>query len=467
MKNDLDLQMRSCGAFGVFFQTVGIDYLQAIYEDECEILCVTSAQAKQISKILGSRVKDAFLQSRDAESRSRLPSFEIHDDEDDDDDDDSIVLDHSDLDPEEECPGVGAAACLSNHGCVICMLMLCGYLSVPFALPTPFKSCSYMPAKRAKGSQLNLSNKQPCKPMANYFNPHATSSASYNDYVPSNYNNDNAQASSSSRVATTDQSTDYVHSDYNTQAGPLSSPYIDQTLSTYGHNSYNAQAGPSSSAYTDQTLNPPDHNNYNTHADYAPPFNYNDYNACDNPYGTLEGLYNHLHYPDDLSSFDNMSSTAPNLHHIQVPQLFDDDKAELSLEAQYDPITTGEIPESQHAHAMPGTPYPTHQNPVIQPNVAAMAQGTGTMQATASHTGAPGENCYFEVTGAVHDQIFQHTKDLVVGIVFTEDVMASSSANKKVSSDPSFDKQPQSFQDFKEHRTGKIKAKMAQRYGRW
>ncbi|KAG2336770.1 hypothetical protein BDR05DRAFT_1005559 [Suillus weaverae] len=155
---------------------------------------------------------------------------------------------------------------------------------------------------------------------------------------------------SSSRVATTDQSTDYVPSDYNTQAGPSSSSYIDQTLSTYGHNSYNAQAGPSSSTYTDQTLNPPDHNNYNIHADYAPPFNYNNYNARDNPYGTLEGLYNHPRYPNDLSSFDNMSGTAPNPHHIQVPQLFDDNEAELSPEARYDPITTGEIPESQVIH---------------------------------------------------------------------------------------------------------------------
>jgi hypothetical protein len=79
------------------------DYLQAIYEDECEILRVTSAQAKQISKILGSRVKGAFLESGDAESRSRHPSLEIHDDEGD-----SIALDDSDLESEEECLGEGA-----------------------------------------------------------------------------------------------------------------------------------------------------------------------------------------------------------------------------------------------------------------------------------------------------------------------------------------------------------------------
>ncbi|KAG1805607.1 hypothetical protein EV424DRAFT_1544331 [Suillus variegatus] len=78
------------------------DYLQAIYEDECEVLRVTSAQAEQISKILGSRTKDAFLQSGPTDLRSRLPSLEIHNS-----DDDQIVLDDSsDSDSdEEECLG--------------------------------------------------------------------------------------------------------------------------------------------------------------------------------------------------------------------------------------------------------------------------------------------------------------------------------------------------------------------------
>jgi hypothetical protein len=72
--------------------------------------------------------------------------------------------------------------------------MLCGYLSVPFALPTPLEPRRYMPPKRAKGkttiskptrgsglnpshlpagSQLNLDDEQPREPMAHSFNPHA------------------------------------------------------------------------------------------------------------------------------------------------------------------------------------------------------------------------------------------------------------------------------------------------------
>ncbi|KAG2148157.1 uncharacterized protein EDB93DRAFT_1250216 [Suillus bovinus] len=36
-------------------------YLQAVYEDECEILCVSSTQTDQIAKLLSSHVKRAFL----------------------------------------------------------------------------------------------------------------------------------------------------------------------------------------------------------------------------------------------------------------------------------------------------------------------------------------------------------------------------------------------------------------------
>ncbi|KAG1718385.1 hypothetical protein EDD22DRAFT_855473 [Suillus occidentalis] len=374
------------------------DYLQAIYEDECEILRVTSAQAKQISKILGSRVKDAFPQSGDAESRSRLPSLEIRDDEGD-----SIVLDDSDLESEEECLGVGAGDPKPRpHAFPIAVVMLCGYLSVPFTLPTPLEPRQYMPPKRAKGSQLNLDDEQPREPMANSFNPHA----SYNNFIPSNFNNNAlSQAGPSTRVA--DQSAAHLPFNYN-----------------------NSQAGPSSS--------------------YMPPFNYDEYNARNHgQYDPLEDLYNDPRYPGDLSAFNDMSGTAPDPHHIQVPQSFDDDDDDdPPQEAQYNPITEGEIPGSQVIHttgparssdrrrrarAMPGTPYPTHQDPVQLSVVAATVQRTATTDATASPAGAPlaGENRYFQVTGAVRDQIFQRAKELVLGTVFTKDAMASSSTDKK------------------------------------
>jgi hypothetical protein len=46
-----------------------------------------------------------------------------------------------------------------------------------------------------------------------------------------------------------------------------------------------------------------------------------------------------------------MSGTVPDPHHIQVPQSFDDDDDDdPPQEAQYNPITEGEIPGSQVIH---------------------------------------------------------------------------------------------------------------------
>ncbi|KAG1759914.1 hypothetical protein EDD22DRAFT_848923 [Suillus occidentalis] len=355
------------------------DYLQAIYEDECEILRVTSAQAKQISKILGSRVKECVPAIRGC-GISTIRTWNL----------------------KKSVSGWGLVT-QSLVRMPFQSRMLCGYLSVPFTLPTPLEPRQYMPPKRAKGSQLNLDDEQPREPMANSFNPHA----SYNNFIPSNFNNNAlSQAGPSTRVA--DQSAAHLPFNYN-----------------------NSQAGPSSS--------------------YMPPFNYDEYNARNHgQYDPLEDLYNDPRYPGDLSAFNDMSGTAPDPHHIQVPQSFDDDDDDDDppQEAQYNPITEGEIPGSQVIHttgparssdrrrrarAMPGTPYPTHQDPVQLSVVAATVQRTATTDATASPAGAPlaGENRYFQVTGAVRDQIFQRAKELVLGTVFTKDAMASSSTDKK------------------------------------
>lgn len=37
------------------------DYLQAVYEDECQALCVINAQADKVAKLLSKRIKDTFL----------------------------------------------------------------------------------------------------------------------------------------------------------------------------------------------------------------------------------------------------------------------------------------------------------------------------------------------------------------------------------------------------------------------
>ncbi|KAG1842447.1 hypothetical protein C8R48DRAFT_679003 [Suillus tomentosus] len=398
------------------------DYLQAIYEDECEILRVTSAQAEQISKILGSRTKDAFLQSGPADSQSRFPSLEIHDD------DDIVLDDSSDLNSEEECLGapVGAGEAPDDvtSSTTICMpfqsrRMLCGYLPVPCALIAPLllESSLRMPVKRAKGkttipkptrgsglnpshvpadTQMCLSDEQPHEPMANVFNPHDgfSSSTRYD-----NYNSFSAHAPSGYAPSFHPAHT------YDTHTVPRTDPAY--------------QSNPNNDI-------PP----------YEPPvFDYESYRSFDASYSPRR--------LEHLSDFDNMQ--APNPHHIQIPQLFDHNEEEpLEPRDALVPVATGEIPRSQVIHTtgparssnrrrrtrqLPGTPQFTHESPVVP--ATTQADVTATMHATPSHAGASGDNHYFQVTGPIRDQIFKRSKELVVGIALTKDAMASSTADKK------------------------------------
>jgi hypothetical protein len=52
------------------------DYLQAVYEDECEILKIVASQAEHVAKVLGSRVSKAFQHGVGASRSSSLqPGF--------------------------------------------------------------------------------------------------------------------------------------------------------------------------------------------------------------------------------------------------------------------------------------------------------------------------------------------------------------------------------------------------------
>ncbi|KAG1864379.1 hypothetical protein F4604DRAFT_1683383 [Suillus subluteus] len=505
------------------------DYLQAIYEDECEILRVTSAQAEQISKILGSRVKDAFLQSGTAESQSRLSSPEIHDDEDNG----HIILDDSpDLDSEEEeCLGVGAGE--PPHDVISSIIRMpfqswsCNmhaakcyadiYLYPPPLLrPQPLESRQYMPPKRAKGkttipkptrgsglnpshlpaeTQMHLSDEQPREPMANTFNPHeAFSSRNHSNlslgthagYVPFNHDNyDNHPGPSSStrpdpflsaragpssiaRADSRDSYTSFHHDNYNTYGSSSSSahtnPYAGHVPFDHENcDTHSMSTDPSSSAYMGTAPNYQSLGHFGASHDippYRPSSSYgnslsgheNAQSGYGNPYGSLESPYNNPNHPNELSDVDNMSGTAPNPHHIQVPPSFNNDETEPPPEPQRNPlpVTMGEIPESQVIHTlgparscdrrrtrrMPGTPYPTHQNPNPthrnpEPTHQNPTDTAATTQATASRAEVAREQRYFEITGAVRDQIFERSKELVVGIVFTKDALASSTADQK------------------------------------
>ncbi|KAG1848907.1 hypothetical protein F4604DRAFT_1687609 [Suillus subluteus] len=509
------------------------DYLQAIYEDECEILRVTSAQAEQISKILGSRVKDAFLQSGAAESRPH--SLEIPDDEDD-----RIILDSSeDLDSEEECPGVGAGEASHQPHALpivnatrifICTLDPSYSLnrgSSKIAIPKPARGSGLNPSHFPANTQMDLSNEQPEEPASNAFNPHSyysnytdPSFSTHSGFAPFNYNDDtragpssSAQDDPSSSAGLGSSSSANLH--YSNYTDPSFSAHSDHAPFNYNDDartgpSSSAQGDPSSSAglgssssanlhygnytnpsfsahsdhapfnYNDDTRTGPSSSaglgssssaNLHTHSGHAPfnydnnarsgpsssaglgpssstnlhhtPFNYDD-NAHAGPSSSANYSLPNYH-PDELSALDDMSGIAPNPHHIQV--LYSSTEAEPSLGPQHNPppITMGEIPVSQVIHTtgparssdrrrcarkLPGTPYLTRQDSDVQANIAATTEANITVvQAT---SGAPDNNRYFMVTGAVRDQIFQRAKELAMGVIFTKDAMATSTDDKNL-----------------------------------
>lgn len=69
---------------------------------------------------------------------------------------------------------------------------------------------------------------------------------------------------------------------------------------------------------------------------------------------------------------------------------------------------------------LPATPYVAHETVVSE-----------TTQAAAGLAEAPDSNRRLQITGPMREQIFKRSKELVIGIMFMEDAMASSTADKK------------------------------------
>ncbi|KAG2030166.1 hypothetical protein BDR03DRAFT_1017427 [Suillus americanus] len=321
-------------------------------------------------------------------------------------------------------------------------------------IPKPTRGSGLNPLHLPAETQLHLSDEQPREPMANTFNPHEVFSSRHSNrslgthagYVPFNHDNydNNPGPSSSAHIGPSliahadshDGHTPFHHNNYNTYASSSSSahtnPYAGYVPFDHENcDTHSMSTDPSSSAYMGTAPNYQSLGHFGASHNilpYQPSSSYgnslsgyeNAQSGYENPYGSLESPYNNPNHPNKLSDVDNMSGTAPNPHHIQVPPSFDKDKTEPPLEPQCSPlpITMGEIPESQVIH----NPGPTHQNPT---------DTAATTQAAASRAEAPNEQRYFEVTGAVRDQIFQRSQELVVGIVFTKDTLASSAANRK------------------------------------
>ncbi|KAG1905851.1 uncharacterized protein F5891DRAFT_1182914 [Suillus fuscotomentosus] len=206
-----------------------------------------------------------------------------------------------------------------------------------------------------------------------------------------------------------------AHDVIDTYAGPSnaytgpSSMHTDYAPFAPAHDVIDTYAGPSntyagpSSTHADYVPFAPAHDVINT---YARPSNaYKDYDSYS------------LGHLNDLSHFNTMQ--VPNPHHIQLPQLFDDEDELMDPQHCPLPITTGEISQSHVIH-LPAIPYIAHETVVSE-----------TTQAAAGLAEAPDSNRHLQITGPMCEQIFKRSKELVVGIMFMEDMMASSPADKK------------------------------------
>ncbi|KAG2028531.1 hypothetical protein BDR03DRAFT_1019677 [Suillus americanus] len=253
-------------------------------------------------------------------------------------------------------------------------------------IPKPTHGSGLNPSHLPVETQLHLSDEQPCEPMANTFNPHEAFSSHHSNrslgthagYVPFNHDNyDNNPGPSSSahtgpsliaRADSHDGHMPFHHNNYNTYASSSLSahtnPYAGYVPFDHeNRDTHSMSTDPSSSAYMGTAPNYQSLGHFGASHDippYQPSSSYgnslsgyeNAQSGYENPYGSLESPYNNPNHPNELSDVDNMSGTAPNPHHIQVPPSFDNDKTELPLEPQCSPlpITMGEIPESQVIH---------------------------------------------------------------------------------------------------------------------
>ncbi|KAG2348171.1 hypothetical protein BDR05DRAFT_945082 [Suillus weaverae] len=160
-----------------------MNYLQAVYDDECEMLRAVAAQAEVLKRHLGSRVQEDLVGSRGKSSNppqfvpKSSPSSDTDDNMDDDEDDDDDE-DEDDDDQEGEASRIDGGACLFDGGIVAFFFTTTwmpggsgSQCKGKVAVPKPTRGSGLNPSGLPAASQLNLPTEQPQMSVYN-FNPH-------------------------------------------------------------------------------------------------------------------------------------------------------------------------------------------------------------------------------------------------------------------------------------------------------
>ncbi|KAG1881862.1 hypothetical protein C8R48DRAFT_667602 [Suillus tomentosus] len=178
------------------------DYLQAVYEDECEILKIVASQAEHVAKVLGSRVGKAFQHGVGASRSSSLQPGFVGDDSVDkasvesgadgsgsptaggvpDDDDNPIYLgtpDNLGIRPKASCVATAIDSTLmsTQHRAP---------RKGKTTIPKPPQGSGLNPSHAPADTQINIPDEQPRPPEMSNFDPHQRQHAfgTYNQPSP-------------------------------------------------------------------------------------------------------------------------------------------------------------------------------------------------------------------------------------------------------------------------------------------
>ncbi|KAG1798705.1 hypothetical protein EV424DRAFT_1352499 [Suillus variegatus] len=178
------------------------DYLQAVYEDECEILKIVTSQAEHVAKVIGSRVGKAFQHGVGASRSSSLQPGFVGDDSVDkasvesgadgsgsptaggvpDYDDDPIYLGtpkNLGICPKVSCMATAIDSTLMSSQCH-------APRKGKTTIPKPPRGSGLNPSHAPADTQINIPDKQPWPPEMSNFDPHQQQYAfgTYNQLSP-------------------------------------------------------------------------------------------------------------------------------------------------------------------------------------------------------------------------------------------------------------------------------------------
>ncbi|KAG1895476.1 uncharacterized protein F5891DRAFT_984260 [Suillus fuscotomentosus] len=435
------------------------DYLQAVYEDECEILKIVASQAEHVAKVLGSRVSKAFQHGVGASRSSSLQPGFVGDDSVDkasvesgadgsgsptaggvpDDDDNPIYLgtpDNLGIHPKASCVATAIDSTLmsTQHRAP---------RKGKTTIPKPPRGSGLNPSHAPADTQINIPDEQPRPPEMSNFDPHQRQHAfgTYNQPSPG-YSN---PGDSSSGAGYTNSLLGAGYTNSLSNAGytnSLSNAGYTNSLSSAGYTNSLSSAG-----YTN-SLSSAGYTNSLSSAGYTNSLSAAGYSAQSSSQ-SLSGAQSPRAGPSNINYNVPSLASPPSFHLIgPIPHWLGGD-ADAARALTHNPILD-EIPVSNVIHTlgpvrsierrrrsrrMPSTPslapYSAPPCPTRTPNPSPPPSPTRTPNpGPSSATTSSDVVIQVKVSAADREQVYSRSRDLIKGTIFTPDAIASKSEDQ-------------------------------------